>query len=67
MDPEYVAELKKKSLLNDKSTSLYVEREATGRAAKFFKDFKASMKEMSLIGVLTGTDGEIRKNCAVVN
>ncbi|GMH12595.1 hypothetical protein Nepgr_014436 [Nepenthes gracilis] len=55
------------ALLNDKSTSSYVEREATGRATKFFKDFKASMEEMSRIGVLTGTDGQIRKNCAVVN
>ncbi|XP_020221453.1 peroxidase 10 [Cajanus cajan] len=33
----------------------------------FYKDFDASLEKMSLIGVLTGQFGEIRKNCRVVN
>ncbi|XP_073018792.1 peroxidase 10-like [Primulina eburnea] len=33
----------------------------------FFKDFGVSMTKMGNIGVLTGVDGEIRKNCRVVN
>ncbi|GKU99006.1 hypothetical protein SLEP1_g11927 [Rubroshorea leprosula] len=33
----------------------------------FNKDFGASMVKMAGLGVLTGNDGEIRKNCRVVN
>ncbi|KAA8531736.1 hypothetical protein F0562_006547 [Nyssa sinensis] len=33
----------------------------------FSKDFGASMVKLSSIGVLTGQDGQIRKNCRVVN
>ncbi|KAK9003193.1 hypothetical protein V6N11_060759 [Hibiscus sabdariffa] len=33
----------------------------------FFEDFKSSMLKMGSLGVLTGTDGEVRKNCRVVN
>lgn len=33
----------------------------------FSKDFAASMRQMASIGVLTGQNGEIRKNCRVVN
>ncbi|KAL0377748.1 UNVERIFIED_CONTAM: Mitogen-activated protein kinase kinase kinase [Sesamum radiatum] len=33
----------------------------------FSKDFGKSMAKMSCIGVLTGQEGEIRKNCRVVN
>lgn len=33
----------------------------------FMKDFAASMVKLGSVGVLTGKDGEIRKNCRVVN
>ena len=33
----------------------------------FFNEFKNSIKRMGSIGVLTGTNGEIRKNCRAVN
>lgn len=33
----------------------------------FFRDFGASMVKMSNIGALTGKDGQIRRNCRVVN
>uniref|UniRef100_A0A5B7BYN4 Peroxidase n=1 Tax=Davidia involucrata TaxID=16924 RepID=A0A5B7BYN4_DAVIN len=33
----------------------------------FLKDFGASMVKLSSVGVLTGQDGQIRKNCRVVN
>lgn len=35
--------------------------------AAFFSEFGKSMKKMGAIGVLTGTAGEIRKQCRVVN
>lgn len=33
----------------------------------FYRDFGASMVNMANIGVLTGSNGEIRKNCRAVN
>lgn len=33
----------------------------------FSKDFESSMVKLSKVGVLTGKDGEIRKNCRVAN
>lgn len=33
----------------------------------FFRDFAAAMVKLSSISPLTGTNGEIRKNCRVVN
>lgn len=36
-------------------------------SGKFFTEFGQSMKKMGAIGVLTGSAGEIRKKCSVVN
>lgn len=57
-----------KSLLDDPETRAYVFKQANSKSShKFFKDFKTSMVKMGNIGVLTGSQGEIRKHCAFVN
>ncbi|KAL2921116.1 Peroxidase 40 [Bienertia sinuspersici] len=50
---------------NDQTAEIvrsYVEDEGA-----FFQDFIRAMLKMGSIGVLTGNDGEIRRNCRVVN
>ena len=53
-------------LMGDNSTALIV-MNYVKYPFWFSKDFKASMLKMSNLGVLTGQDGEIRKNCRAVN
>ncbi|KAI3780827.1 hypothetical protein L2E82_10819 [Cichorium intybus] len=55
------------ALLADKETSAYVKLQAQSGGSTFFKDFEESMVKMGQIGVLTGSAGEIRKHCALVN
>uniref|UniRef100_A0ACD5V8D1 Uncharacterized protein n=1 Tax=Avena sativa TaxID=4498 RepID=A0ACD5V8D1_AVESA len=56
------------ALLTDAATREYVQRVATGRFDDaFFRDFSESMIKMGNVGVLTGTDGDIRKKCYVLN
>lgn len=55
------------ALLDDKITSAYVKFQATTSSSTFFKDFAESMVKMGKIGVLTGKNGEIRRQCAFVN
>jgi peroxidase len=56
------------SLLDHRYTRAYVLQAASGRYdGHFFKDFAESMVKMASIGVLTGHQGEIRKQCNVVN
>ncbi|CAN4079624.1 unnamed protein product [Withania somnifera] len=54
------------ALMNDNTTSALVSTYSK-YPYLFSKDFAASMVKLTNIGVLTGQDGEIRKNCRVVN
>ncbi|KAJ1424620.1 Secretory peroxidase [Sesbania bispinosa] len=53
-------------LFNGGSQDALVRTYSTNNVA-FFRDFAAAMVKMSNISPLTGTSGEIRKNCRVVN
>lgn len=55
------------ALLTDYETSSYVKLQAESHGSTFFKDFDESMVKMGQIGVLTGSDGEIRRQCGVIN
>lgn len=53
------------TLLTNKGASKVVNK--LRDSADFFTEFAQSMKRMGAIGVLTGSAGEIRKKCSVVN
>ncbi|KAM5564188.1 peroxidase 27 [Rosa sericea] len=53
------------ALLTNKVSSNAVQKLL--KANDFFTEFGQSMKRMGAIGVLTGTSGQIRKQCGVVN
>ncbi|KAK4492772.1 hypothetical protein RD792_000092 [Penstemon davidsonii] len=56
------------ALLDDNVTRAYVRRHAvSSQRLKFFEDFAVSMVKMGNIEVLTGSNGEIRRQCAFVN
>ncbi|KAJ3687020.1 hypothetical protein LUZ61_016184 [Rhynchospora tenuis] len=55
------------ALLTDSFTRAYVLKHANGFESEFFQDFADSMIKMGNIGVLTGSQGEIRKKCYIVN
>ncbi|KAJ4824413.1 Peroxidase 27 [Turnera subulata] len=55
------------ALLDDSETKAYVRLQSHMHGYSFAQDFAESMKKMGQIEVLTGKQGEIRKNCAVVN
>ncbi|XP_060668979.1 peroxidase 56-like isoform X2 [Ziziphus jujuba] len=54
------------ALLTDNEAANIVE-ELGANSDKYFSEFAQSMKRMGAIGVLTGSSGEIRKKCNVVN
>lgn len=55
------------ALLTDSRTASFITQLVGGSLENFFKEFTISMEKMNLIEPKTGTVGEIRKHCAVVN
>ncbi|WOH06598.1 hypothetical protein DCAR_0626026 [Daucus carota subsp. sativus] len=53
--------------LNSNSQTLSLVNEYASNNTKWLIDFAGAMVKMSKIGVLTGTAGEIRSNCRVIN
>lgn len=54
-------------LLSERFPASVVADYVTNGATSFFPDFQVSMQRMLVANVLTGTQGEIRKNCHVIN
>ncbi|CAM6107035.1 unnamed protein product [Calypogeia fissa] len=54
-------------LLTQRFPASVVADYVTNGATSFFPDFQVSMQRMLVANVLTGTEGEVRKNCRVVN
>jgi peroxidase len=55
------------SLLTNATAKAGVTTLATSSDSVFFSVFAISMEKMNQIEVKTGTEGEIRKHCALVN
>ncbi|GLJ09563.1 hypothetical protein SUGI_0111940 [Cryptomeria japonica] len=55
------------ALLTDANAKAYIDQELANTKATFFSQFAKSMEKMGRVGVLTGSAGEIRKQCAFVN
>ncbi|MQM18160.1 hypothetical protein Taro_051144 [Colocasia esculenta] len=55
------------ALLDDPETKAHVFRLANASPDLFFQEFAVSMVNMGNVGILTGSQGEVRKHCAHVN
>ena len=72
-DNNYFKILKQNEGLFQSDATLLTDSEATYNvnellnSQNFFTEFAQSIMRMGAIQVLTGTSGEIRKNCSVVN
>ncbi|KAL9996929.1 putative peroxidase [Helianthus debilis subsp. tardiflorus] len=55
------------ALTTNSNTLAYINQLLQGSLQNFFSEFALSMEKMGQIEVKTGTSGEIRRNCAVVN
>lgn len=55
------------ALLTDSRTKSFITQILNGNLKNFYQEFAASMEKMGRVGVKTGSAGEIRKHCAVVN
>ncbi|KAH6785608.1 hypothetical protein C2S51_038063 [Perilla frutescens var. frutescens] len=55
------------ALLTDSRTKSFITQILDGSLTNFYQEFATSMEKMGRIGVKTGSAGEIRNHCAVVN
>ncbi|KAG6416958.1 hypothetical protein SASPL_124399 [Salvia splendens] len=55
------------ALLTDSRTKSFITQIVDGSLKNFYEEFAASMEKMGRVGVKTGSVGEIRRHCAVVN
>lgn len=55
------------ALTKNATTLTYINKILKGSLKKFYKEFALSMEKMGRIEVKTGSAGEIRRNCALVN
>ncbi|KAK9052032.1 hypothetical protein SSX86_028660 [Deinandra increscens subsp. villosa] len=55
------------ALTRNSNTLTYINQLLQGSVQNFFTEFATSMEKMGQIGVKTGSSGEIRRSCAVVN
>ncbi|KAI3897128.1 hypothetical protein MKX03_025990 [Papaver bracteatum] len=55
------------ALLTDTSSKSFVSQLLQGSLPNFFAEFATSMEKMGQIGVMTGSTGEIRKKCSIIN
>ncbi|KAK3008386.1 hypothetical protein RJ639_013598 [Escallonia herrerae] len=55
------------ALTTTSTTKTYITQLVQGSLKNFYAEFALSMEKMGRVGVKTGSSGEIRKHCAVVN
>ena len=55
------------ALTTSSTTRTYITQLLQGSLKDFFAEFATSMEKMGRVDVKTGSSGEIRKHCAVVN
>nr|ANO53932.1 peroxidase 1 [Daucus carota subsp. carota] len=55
------------ALTTSSTTKALITQLLQGSIENFYTEFAKSMEKMGQIGVLTGSSGEVRKNCAFVN
>ncbi|GKB42655.1 peroxidase 3-like protein, partial [Tanacetum coccineum] len=68
LDSEYADNLRSRKCRTQNDNTTKVEMDPGSRSLQnFFSEFASSMVKMNQIEVKTGTSGEIRRNCAVVN